>query len=524
MHHALETIDIVLTILDHLKSSPKDLRNVAMTCSSLADSALSILWSEQSNLAPLIMCLPQDTWEVKCCTINFTREPLPTEWGRVIIYASRIRRLLNNYAKVPKIKVSDHVLLSLFARFPSSILFPQLCLLDYEAISNLPALTSNFLLLQQLFTPTLETLWFDIPQGVPTHQVEELVGILPVAAYGLRQLSISAAQGTSALTVLPSFGKLPKLIRLVIDGIDLGLTRQTITNVQQTRCLQTLILTLHESSHDVENLPTDDMPLEFSTLKELYLSGDSLPQCTYFLGQITTPHLSSIRIKYWTPASQTEIAEFIESLSTSCQTFSYLEKIRLTDESHENPDPEPSIELPSQVFRPLLNFSRLLSVVFVGIGNYDLDDAFINHAAVAWPHIRELKFASERRGTCNVTLTAMMSFASKCRSLRVLHLTFDATQWPTVPRAPDRTGKFWPKQTALHKLHVGHSKVAETAHLPCFLAGVFPNLLDFEWYPLIWSSESAMRSKLVEAQQQLKLLRTRDDSDEEWHCKEHSMI
>jgi hypothetical protein len=64
MHHALETDDIIHTILQHVKSSTTDLINVAMTCSKLSDPALNMLWCEQSSLAPLIMCLPQDTWEV----------------------------------------------------------------------------------------------------------------------------------------------------------------------------------------------------------------------------------------------------------------------------------------------------------------------------------------------------------------------------------------------------------------------------------------------------------------------------
>jgi hypothetical protein len=63
MHRALESEDIIYAVLEHIKSSTMDLVNVAMTCSTLAGPALNILWSEHSSLAPLIMCLPQDTWE-----------------------------------------------------------------------------------------------------------------------------------------------------------------------------------------------------------------------------------------------------------------------------------------------------------------------------------------------------------------------------------------------------------------------------------------------------------------------------
>jgi hypothetical protein len=63
MYHALENDDIIYNILQHVKSST-DLVNVAMTCSTLSDPALNMLWCEQSSLGRLIMCLPQDTWEV----------------------------------------------------------------------------------------------------------------------------------------------------------------------------------------------------------------------------------------------------------------------------------------------------------------------------------------------------------------------------------------------------------------------------------------------------------------------------
>lgn len=64
MHRFFEFDDIIHAVLQHVKSSATDLVNVAMTCSRLAGPALNILWSEQHSLAPLIMCLPEDAWEV----------------------------------------------------------------------------------------------------------------------------------------------------------------------------------------------------------------------------------------------------------------------------------------------------------------------------------------------------------------------------------------------------------------------------------------------------------------------------
>ncbi|KAG1865446.1 hypothetical protein DFJ58DRAFT_864448 [Suillus subalutaceus] len=519
MHRALESEDIIYAVLEHVKSSAKDLVNVAMTCSTLAGPALDILWSEQSSLAPLIMCLPQDTWEVaEDQTIDISREPAPTEWERLRMNASRVRRLLiHGFSSVlptkPHLSLSGRALQRIFERFPPATLFPNLCVLDFRAVFDLPECSSKFLLLRQFMSPGLEVLMFDVPGGVPTYEVEQLLDALPAEAYGLRQLSISAGRGTT-FTVPPSFGKLPKLITLTIHGVDVCLTRQTITNIQQAQCLQTLTLALHGTSYDAGG-----MPFELHNLKYLCLFGGSLSQSTHFLRQIIARQLSYVNIAYSEPASPTEIAAFMESLSTSCQTFGSLKQICMFDASHVDNN-ELVIPLPSEIFRPLLKFSNLLSVKFIGIGNYNLDDRFIDDVAVAWPDIQELKFASRRCSSCTVTFTAMMSLASRCRSLHTLHLTLDATQPTTAPRAPDGTEELWPMQTALHKLHLGESEVSYCARVPYFLTEVFPNLSKFKWYDSLRDSDYDLfvQSALEEVWQQLKVLwnLADDDSGEEW--------
>lgn len=65
MHRALLVNDIVYTVLQHVKSSATDMIHFACTYSALSSPALDILWRVQFNLGPLIMCLPQDTWEIR---------------------------------------------------------------------------------------------------------------------------------------------------------------------------------------------------------------------------------------------------------------------------------------------------------------------------------------------------------------------------------------------------------------------------------------------------------------------------
>ncbi|KIK34644.1 hypothetical protein CY34DRAFT_17576 [Suillus luteus UH-Slu-Lm8-n1] len=177
MHRAFDSENIIYSVLKHLKFSPKDLKNVAMTCSRLAGPALNILWSEQSSLAPLIMCLPHDTRKSMDSTIHLSREPTPSEWERLRMNASRVRR----FSEPPHF----------YWRFPPATFFPNLCAFDPQALQQY---RSDIPLIRKFMSPGLEALLLDVSTYFPMHKVERFLGALPVEAH-----------------VLPSFGKLPKL-------------------------------------------------------------------------------------------------------------------------------------------------------------------------------------------------------------------------------------------------------------------------------------------------------------------------
>ncbi|KIK34253.1 hypothetical protein CY34DRAFT_17846 [Suillus luteus UH-Slu-Lm8-n1] len=219
MHRAFDSEDIIYSVLNYLER--KDLKNVAMTCSWLAGHALNILWSKRSSLVPLIMCLPQDTLEIKDDTIFLSREPTPSEWVRLQINASRVRRLIvpdpdSNEAlwiyRSPKLSVSGLVLQRLFEQFPPTTLFPNLCAFGSHALWES---SSDLSLVRMFMSPGLEEVLLDVSARFTTHEVEQFLGALPIEAHGLRQLSIWIDRGATAF--LPSFGKLPKLIALTVD-------------------------------------------------------------------------------------------------------------------------------------------------------------------------------------------------------------------------------------------------------------------------------------------------------------------
>ncbi|KAG1729616.1 uncharacterized protein EDB91DRAFT_1338973 [Suillus paluster] len=490
MHRALLVDDIVRAILQNVTSSATDVINFASTCSAISSPALDTLWCTQSNLGPLIMCLPQDTWKVGDDNlIHFSREPLPTEWQRVRMNASRIRKLVGNLIGHSKCPPTPHrrILQRLFAQFPPTSLFPNLITLDFEVVFDLAEFSSNFLLLRQFLSPRLEMLAFSVPLGLPAHEVGQLVDAFPVEASGLRQLVISADYSDSPCHIDLPLNKLAKLILLdVIRGV--CLTGHSIADIGRLRSLQVLALTLHEGSGVLQDSRSTDTPVELSALNRLGLVADRMQLCTSFLLRVITPHLSSIGIKYTKYATPAEVGNYNRPLYQDLNLYS---------------------PLSSHLFRPLLKFRGLKTAKFIGIGKYCLDDAFIEDAAVAWPDIHDLRFASKETVTSTVTFAAVLSLASRCRSLRVLHLTFDATQRPALPHgrenedAPDGNQHFWLKQTALRNLQVGHSKVS-TAALPAFvLAVVFPNLVEITSYQTPGVSHDLQWQKVATSFRQL---------------------
>ncbi|KAG1769359.1 hypothetical protein EDD22DRAFT_966986 [Suillus occidentalis] len=139
MHHTFDSEDIIYSVLKYLKRP-----------------ALDILWSKRSSLVSLIMRLPQDTLEIKDDTIHLSREPTPSEWGRLRINASRVRRLIVPDSdsqealwtyRAPKLSVSGLVLQRLFEQFPPATLFPNLCAFGSHALRE----SSSDLSLVRLF-------------------------------------------------------------------------------------------------------------------------------------------------------------------------------------------------------------------------------------------------------------------------------------------------------------------------------------------------------------------------------------
>jgi hypothetical protein len=230
------------------------------------------------------------------------------------------------------------------------------------------------------------------------------------------------------------------------------IAKRCIADIEQLRFLHVLALDLEGGPGDGDSSRLGDVPLELSLLGSLTLNADRMQHCTSCLHCISTPQLSNISINHNGHALSAEVNDFLLSLHTSCPVSASLEtpSVHCCGDFH-NP-------FTSDGSWSLLTFGRLTVVEFLATGKFHFDDGFMEAAAVAWPDVQELSFASKHSDTSSVTFDAVLSCASRCSSLRYLHLTFDATQMPKLPRrkgcedASDGNWELWPKQTALQML------------------------------------------------------------------------
>ena len=366
----------------------------------------------------------------------------------------------------------------LFALFPPASLFLNLYELDFSAVLDLQGIVPNsqLSLLRQFLSPRLAFLSFHVPWGILAQELNVFMDILPSQTSGLRQLVISSDKyGASHRQIQLPLVKMQKLNTLGIIR-NACLSKYSLADIAHLRFLHVLALNL--GSDTVADSCSSDITLELSLLECLTLDAASIQHCTSFLLRVCTPRLSCLSIKYNKLALSAEVKDFLLSLHTTCPISESLEKLSVYRYvSVSDGDLDLHNPLPSHVFRPLLKFRRLTTVKMLAMGNYCLDDDFIKEVAAAWPDIHELRFASEEMDISSVTFSGVLSLATRCRSLRILHLTFDATEMPTLPQGQG----LWPKQTALQTLHVGNSKTQMTALVPFVLAVVFPNLLDISY-------------------------------------------
>ncbi|KAJ7086771.1 hypothetical protein B0H15DRAFT_340848 [Mycena belliarum] len=444
----------------------------ARTCKTFHDPALNLLWSSAS-LFNLLCCLPADSrriYDSEVPRMELLRPLTPTDWERVLVYASRVKHLFAhpNHANLAKI------LPLLASSVPPKMLF------------NLRGIH-----------------W--------QHNGADFPAIGLFLEPSLTVLSIPASSSASALSLTATLPRLtdvslvtdPKYLRLTSYIFDTDYTVQEVQDISNLlrrlpATLETLStpildqasfahlacsprlrnLTIHRLRNDLSNSRAGAGA--FPALEKLDMTAD-LRAVTRFFGQGAGADMPlatlSLMFPTPTPATAEETHGLYSALAASVAPTRLRSLILLTEGTLFDISTAPHVLIRAHSLRRLLPFANLKSVYICSPVGIDLDDALLEELAASWRGLESLELDARYPPPAppRATIACLASFAAHCPRLECLSLTFDARAPPPVPAgvAP---------HAALTSLQVEHSPASAPTAVWQFLAHLFPALEDLDHY------------------------------------------
>ncbi|KAF9652908.1 hypothetical protein BDM02DRAFT_3183250 [Thelephora ganbajun] len=158
MHHVFQIDELVKEITRHMFvwNIPQHfVLDWALTCKTISDPALDVLWETQDSLINLLKTLPSDVWEMNRRKLHFTRIPTRCEWSHFEKYRRRIYNMqVNEEPNWDGLSTRVYQLLDLY--FPNGSFLPNLqrltCFIDWEHFTWIKLFLSPSLLFIDLNT------------------------------------------------------------------------------------------------------------------------------------------------------------------------------------------------------------------------------------------------------------------------------------------------------------------------------------------------------------------------------------
>ncbi|KAF8550837.1 hypothetical protein OG21DRAFT_1499517 [Imleria badia] len=535
MHHCLLIPELALYIIHFLADdrpawhdsrylrNPKDVARLARTCKALAEPALDVLWQTQHSLAPLMMCLPPDVWELtkRGKTITLKRDPTPLDWSSVRKYAHRIR-YISQPASFNLPRLDDAALAALIMPSNFGSLFPSIRVLDYSVISV--AAPMIHLLTKVLYSERhlglVTSLCVICPRALRRQEVYDLLQAIRTKATRLETLKIesftsTAPNSTLALKLLE--GEFKFLRKLELSWA-IHISPECLTCLVGMEYLQEMSLCVrHDIGLDflVHGCPSAEAKdhtattrkRTFPVLKSLKVMAHSLDQCTALVSLVTSPFLDTITFSYDVQAPSALIEAFFRQIQKTCSDAittststarSPPRSISLTLKHNLGPfssAASPFLIRPSQTFSPLLALRHLRTLRLIHLGTIAIDDGFLREAAHAWGvHLQELEECGipwvgvedsiDLPGYVAATLDGIGEFVRRCPRLEKLRMAFDGRGALGLEACPDEHKRTQgpqeegipPSSPTLQVLNVRDSPIDNPEGVAKFLKRIAPAL------------------------------------------------
>ncbi|KAJ7099878.1 hypothetical protein C8R43DRAFT_1048440 [Mycena crocata] len=465
MHRALQIPELVESICADVSLGRLALYFLAQV-HIFSEPALDRLWNQQSTLVNILLCMPQDLWEINGSRhgkfVRARRAIEPRDWERFYLYARRVKSFwwADLHYNVVDEDTWSPVLEMLAVGLPMGPLFPNLQTLHWS-VNQRPWFSYVHLFL----APRIEIITLGI-LDTPAHF--SVLPTLPAQCPLLTSVTLFATPDVNV-----PHPECSVMIRSLtgLKELDVGsMDRSAFKYLERLPTLEKLAL-----QRALEFLPTPlvNAPQTFPRLRNLgvraiphhtlagLLATNSAWSLTHFLAQLTTS------------SEAADIAQIYSLLATRSNPAA-LTDLTIKDVSRRFVPPnfvgEGGIIIDH--LSSLFAFRNLRIVRLTFMVGFDLDDTAVESLARAWPRLWELQLGSNvfRSVPPRVTMRSLRALARHCRDLTALTLAFDASV------VPEDSGPPAAEQGCLRLLDAGDGVLVDPAPVAAYLIAVFPQL------------------------------------------------
>ncbi|KAI0372287.1 hypothetical protein BV20DRAFT_1051028 [Pilatotrama ljubarskyi] len=426
---------LIFDLVYRQPGGPRNLTALARTARIFHDVALNTLWGTQESLVPLVKCFPSQLWTESreddgCRTVTLTAEPKPEDWTRVRLYAARIKEMRLPLDERAHEKLAGDVFLTLRRSLVYDPLLPNLHSFEWsQTLSNNEHNLASFLL---MLNPLVVSM--DVKMSTWDKEAAETIASA-LRTFGqsptqLRSITFQWNECRPLHEALLSLAHTQQQLHTLVCTWEDDLSLETILHLSSLNSLQRVsICTDPDTTLQIVEEAKELTGTLFPSLKLLSLRCKTLDLCERLLGTIRSPYLDTLTCGFLTPPTAQCLQDFFTRLASSPLFGSKLSNIHLIAQG-TSPRGSPTHRVTPATLEPLLRLNMTALQLEPG-GPIDIDDAFLERAARAWPRLRVLELGAQWRRypppgqAVRVTLRGLLPLAMHCPDLVILGLTFD---------------------------------------------------------------------------------------------------
>ncbi|KAI0657295.1 hypothetical protein C8Q70DRAFT_919833 [Cubamyces menziesii] len=412
---------------------------LARTARCLQEVALNRLWDYQTSLVPLVKCFPAHLWAEKpgddgVRTVKLLGEPKTEDWARVKFYASRIRTLSLN----PPVgadtrwegRLAGDVFITLRKALGSDPFLPNLDSFGWaQSSARWTEETHELAAFLLMLNPLVSSM--DVVMAEWSKKSERAI-VSALKAYGhdgsqLRSLKFKCSESPLIERAVLDLAKRQHHLLSLRYAWETAMPLNTIVHFSAMHQLREISIRADQKT--TLKLSEDAIAGSrsfFPSLHLLSVHADTLALCERWLRMVQSPALDGISFVVDQPPAAPALQAFFASLVRDDRMRSKLRSLRFAS-TNPRTRGEAGQVVTSGTLEPLLRLSLTALQLEPGMP-IDIDDAFVERMANAWPSIRTLELGAEwrREGLFSrVTIQGLIPLALRCEDLTKLALTFN---------------------------------------------------------------------------------------------------